>query len=458
MRNASPGMALGGEVLGSIAGTSALGKIAGATLGRAIPKLARGGGRWGNLARGVGTDAAYSGIYGGVTGQDALTTTGTGAAASLGGRALGKVAGGALGGLTRSPAAQTLADINIPMTVGQNLGGYAKAAEDRLMSPPGIGDLIRNRRIDSFQALDQALINEAGAPIGATVNEGGERGLNMLKGNIGNAFDSATAGVSVPLDDIFAQEMQALSAKTMPDDYAKAFDDVRRYRVAPAIEGGQLTGDGYQQAMRGLKTAKSKASSVGVSGFEDVYRNQISEAQSILRGQMMRGGGQDVVSGLNNAEQSYRMAKVLEDAQMRAVNGTNTGVPGLPAPSQFNQAAIANLKKFKGQRPFAKTLDAAQQMLPSKIPDSGTAGRLMQVALPAALTGGGAYAGGTEGAASGLAIAALLAAGGTKGGQKALNKMLYARPKSAKAVGALIRKRKGLLGTASIPLALESDK
>ena len=203
-----------------------------------------------------------------------------------------------------------------------------------------------------------------------------------------------------------------------------------------------------------------------VSGFEDVYRGNLSDMQASLRGQMERGGGSNVVEGLGKADKAYRMAKVIQDAQTRAAGGSLSGVPGLPAPSQFLAASTANAKKFDGKRPFGQILDAAQQVMPSKIGDSGTAGRLAQMALPAALVGGGgtgyATGGDASSAAAGtltpLAIAGLLALGGTKGGQSAINAALFKRPAALKSPATRRRlgKLQGLFGAASVPLMLES--
>jgi hypothetical protein len=234
-------------------------------------------------------------------------------------------------------------------------------------------------------------------------------------------------------------------------------------RVQPIAQSGQMTGETYQQGMRGLSGYKAEMTK---PGFEADYRDALSGAQNVLRGQMQRGGGQSVVEGLGKADQSYRMAKVIQQAQNAAKNGSGTGIPGLPSPAQFNTAATANAKKFGGARPFGSLIDAGQKVLPSKVPDSGTAGRLAQLAMPGLIAGGagaGYASGGGEGAATGgattLGLMALLAAGGTKGGQKAINKLLFARPaalggpKARRAIGKL----QGLFGAASIPLALEAN-
>jgi hypothetical protein len=77
------------------------------------------------------------------------------------------------------------------------------------------------------------------------------------------------------------------------------------------------------------------------------------------------------------ANAAYRNLSVLGDA---VGAGMNTG--GLFSPAQLGTAARGNARKFTGRlsgsttdRPFYDLQRAGQDVLPSKVPDSGTAGR-----------------------------------------------------------------------------------
>lgn len=458
LSEANPNAALVGQVAGSIVGGGALNRLGSAAAGRFLPALLQGG-KGAAAARGIAGDVAYSTIYGTNTGGSPIESALLGGVGGALGRGVGGVAGAAAGGVARSPAAQKLASLGVPMTVGQNLGGFAKAVEDRLMSVPWVGDAVGKRRMESFQGFNRAALNEAGAPISATVNDTGERGLQQLLDQIGTAYDNATAGARVPLDPQFSQDMMAARAlgDTLPPDLSQKFATAVNNRAMPVAVAGELTGDTYQQAMRGFKGYKAETVK---PGFEADYRDALSGVQDAFKGQMMRGGGADVVDKLGKADQAYRMAKVLEDAQGRAINGTGSGATNIFTPAQLNLAARANAKKFGGQRPFAQLAEAGQEVLPSKIPDSGTAGRMLQLMLPSAVAGGaGGYALGDSptGVVSTLALMALLRGGASKAGQKAMSKALFDRPDSLKALGTAINKRKGLFGAASIPLMLEAQ-
>ena len=93
------------------------------------------------------------------------------------------------------------------------MGGTAKGIEDAMTSIPGVGDIVNARRGEGFRAFNRAAFDEAGKPIGVRVSEFGERGVDSLIDRAGNAYDNATAGVDVPIDPQFIQDIAAARAK-----------------------------------------------------------------------------------------------------------------------------------------------------------------------------------------------------------------------------------------------------
>ena len=250
--------------------------------------------------------------------------------------------------------------------------------------------------------------------------------------------------MNVPADPQFVSDMQAAMAKgqQLPPDLIGKFNLAVDNRVAPALDSGMLSGEDYQQVMRGLKGYKAETAA---PGFEEDYRNALSDVQDSLTGTMNRNGGDEVVAGLNAANNSYNKFKVLENSVKRAKNGSLTGMPEQFAPSQLNDAAEASRFNQGGvNRPFYDLGTAGQAVLPSKIADSGTAGRLALGGLltgASALGGGAGYmggdtAGGAEtGAGFGLGAMGLMAGLNTKAGQKALTLALLKRPDLVRQAG-----------------------
>ena len=155
----------------------------------------------------------------------------------------------------------------------------------------------------------------------------------------------------------------------------------------------------------------------------------------------------------------------MEDAALnRARSGTQSGEIGVFTPSQLIQASRQSERRF-GSNGLRELAEQGQQVLPSTVPNSGTADR----ALAATFLGGGVGATGLGFGESGpnydstnptaLASAiAVLTALGTRRGQQALNRAAFDRPERFGQVGQAIRRRSGLFGSGAVPLALEVNR
>ncbi len=470
IRDQNPFPSFVGDVAGIVGATSGISTV-GNSLARSLaPRALTGGGRLGNAARAVAPDAAYGAAYGGITEGDPLTGAATAALGSGAGQMLGRGAGKLLGGLKIDPNAQTLRNMGMQnLTVGQMLGGTAKSLEDASTSAPVLGDIVNARHADALQEFNLGRFNDVAGRAGQTVNDIGETGLDQLGRIKSDAYTNATRGVSTSLDTEFAMGMKAASdaGQMLPADYQALFNKVGQNRIGPITDAGVLTGDSYQQAMRGLKASR-KSAGQAAPGFEQEYRDSLTMAMDALRGQMERGGGQSVIDGLKNADAITREAKTLEKAVFAAKNDAGGAGVQVFTPAQLNTAAYATRSRFPGPRPFADVTDAAQMVLPSKIPDSGTARRGASLLLPASLGGTGAgldlALGGfsdspQEGAMSGATIGAMLALGGTKGGQKLLKSILFERGAKARRASGIFggrKAQKALGGAVTAPFLIEN--
>ena len=461
-----------GEVIGSIGGASMLGKLGQGIAGRLGglgSKLATGGGRGGNLARGVGTDAAYAGIYGENTGQGALPSAGLGALGSAGGRLVGGVLGKGITGFARATGADELVNRGIPLTTGQQLGGMAKSFEDRLAGYPILDDVVNARRTEGLQGYNLAEFQDAGKGIGFSPTDYGEAGLDQLRQAKGAAYSKTLDPVQIDtlndpqlVQDVAQARMAASQIPnvqpSLPRDYIESSLESRLQGTVDP--NGMMSGRNFQESYRGLsRDARSRANSDFGYEIGDTARL----GQDALAGALERQNP-GAFSGFKAANDANRRISVLTDAMNRARNGTRSGEVDLFMPSQMIDAAAANKKKFPGGLDLSLA-KAAQTVLPSKIGDSGTAGRALLAAGSLATVGGGtgyATGGDVGSAATGtltpLALAGLLALGGTKGGQKAINAALFKRPAALKSPTTRRRlgELQGLFGAAMVPLMLES--
>ena len=244
------------------------------------------------------------------------------------------------------------------------------------------------------------------------------------------AFDPANAGRAAAPEQQSVDEL--LAALTDAGMTPAATQATARQALPTAITGKQ-----YQQTMRGLSGYKSEATK---PGFEQDYRDAISMVQDALKGQMMRNGGESVVTGLNQADQAYSILKPIEQATIAA--------RGTPTPKQMLGAFTNNTKKYGGVGAAARgdkvpdVVRYAAENAPT-ISNSGTADRLGVLApllLPTAL--GGASYGVSDMSPTSAGFLATLAAMSTKTGQKALQKAVTSRSPALRKAGGMFGRRK----------------
>lgn len=484
-----------GEVGGVVVGTNAIGAIGRNTIGRAVPSLlgqqgvsagsglsnfarsiAQGRAQTaGQFGRNLAADATYGGIYGGVTEGDPISGAAFATAASTGGQLLGRGTGAVIGGMERTAAAQTLIDRGVPVSVGRQVG--LGRVEDVLSSLPFANEAVRNRQLDSFVGFNRGAFDIGAEPASrlttpVSVPPGGygRGGIDALQGVERQAYGNTLNGISVGIDPAFTTDFAAAARQigNLPGDYQNAARDVVAGRVGPAIQNGQMTGPNYQQAIRGIRNAKSGAKGVGTSGYEDKYVEALNSVEDALTGAVKRGAGQSVVDDLALSNNIYSNRKILENASLdRAKIGTGSGEVNVFTPSQLLGATRQAEVRYGTGEDLRQFAEAGQEVLPSTVPNSGTADRLIALGVLTGAGGAGGAAnfdpnvgaqsavdGGQNWAQNTLAAGAILGLLGTRRGQKTLEQLLINRPQAAQAIGQGFRRRTGLFGSTGTALAL----
>lgn len=437
------GPAMAGEIGGGVLAMLGINKAAGAA-GRLGTALTRAGG--------VGGDALYGGVRGGLEGGPGGAVVG-----ALAGAAGNKLGGGVVSGTgaavrgVSSPAVRYLADKGIPLTVGQMLGnrGVIGRTMNKLESVPILGDALQQRRLEGLRAYGEEAGRQAVAPINGPAPGFGADGVANAQRAVSQAYDNAYGGINLTPDQQFAQEAgaavrQGRSIPVMGDQ----FDYIMANKIAPLGQGGMIDGPRLQAALQSLKGARASFSKEGAMGVEAA--DAVSGVESAINNMVARQAP-GAMPAIEAANQAYRNTSVLGDAVM-------SNADGMVTPANLRRAAINNTKKFggrnaaaRGDTPFADLINYGQDVLPSTVPNSGTADRGMASLLVPATLGGGAVGAqqlGEPKIAVPLAALALLS---SKNGAKVAQKALTGRSDAARAIGVAIRRQKrkgGLFGSA----------
>lgn len=416
--------------------SSAIGEVSGGAMGAMLGEagLARMGMSSGLLRAGV-ADAATGAANGAGMADNGgrLTGAGMGAGMATAGGLLGTGAGKVLNSAARGvsdPAVRLMQDEVGPLTVGQTYGGTLKAIEDKATSIPIVGDMIKNRQRETYERFNAKAFERALKPIDGTVNgKVGEEAMADAQTAVSQAFTDALAGAQVQADQQFVKQLTSASTKAanIPRLGPEVADTIK-VTLEPYMQGPTLTGEAMQEISRQLRELKAGYRVQEPALYKRVA-GAIDEAEEAIFG-MFRRQAPEVLPAYNSAKAAHRRVSILADSVNRAKNSKDK----LFSPAQLGMSDRANTIKYegpaaaaRGDSPFNDYQAAGQAVLPNSYPDSGTAGRLAQLALPGAIAGTGAglgYAAGDpqSGAAGGLSLAALLAAAYTKGGQRLLTK------------------------------------
>ena len=359
---------------------------------------------------------------------------------------LTRAGGRALRGVT-NPEVRYLAGRGVPLTLGRAvgesgpIGAAIRSVEERVGGFPIVGPQVRERQRDALAGFNRAAFDDALAPINATTDgQIGSHGVDAARAARSAEYNRVLDPVTVQADATFVRDMRmALRAgRDLPEPMRGSMEYTLPTRVGQSFSGnGSLAGRDYQQALRGLRRdAKSMENLPYGHDFGQVTR----QAEGALEGLLDRQSP-GTAAGLRAANAANRNVEIVRGAVHRARNGTRSGEVGMFMPSQLADEAAANGRRMGGThgttaQPFLGLTQAGQRILPSTIPDSGTAGRLATLGAlggVGAVGGGvGAGVGGAEdaktGAGASLTLAAILAAGASRPAQRALVAAALRRP------------------------------
>lgn len=391
----------------------------GMALSAAVPVGAAG--RFVAAAPTLGGAALRSGLAGAATGagQGFLSADeGERMAGAVG----GAVAGGALGaaapyltsaagGLAQrltqpglkpiDPSVRLLAEEGVALTPGQMRGGVARSAEEAATSLPMLGTAISERRMEGIETFNRAVANRVLKPVGEKLPENIRPGSEAVKyaGDlISKGYEDTIPGRSVRLDPAFSEDVAlAFDAITdMTPAGRDRLDDIIFQRVTSRLpENGVIDGRRYKLIQSDLDKSVDRFSK-SMDSDDQAMAETLRGIQSALEGAAKRQDP-DFADKMQALDRSW-----AELSRMEVAAGKDNQLGGIFTPAQYGQAiraADSRVRKRGAARGEALSQDLAQaalQVLPSRTPDSGTAGRAgwgmaasyIPSAIAGAMTGG----------------------------------------------------------------------
>lgn len=350
-----------GKFAGNLTGKVASGAAGGVAQG-AISPAVNGGDYWDEKATQVGVGA------------------GIGGALPMLGKLLPK----------NTEAAKKLKEQGIDVPIGQAMGGIAKTIEDKATSIPLIGDAINMARQKSLEQFNIATLNKAMSSIGEKIPKGisaGREAIDYAGRKVSDAYNSILPKLKVQADDQFSSEMTQLKqmATNLPDAEMNQFNRIIKNEVEDRFtSAGLMSGETMKQVESKLgQLARGYGRSEGYE--KQQLADALLQAQANLRSMVAR----------NNPEHSQQLkqinsafASLIRPERAASYVGAENGVF---TPSQL-LSAVKGTDQSLRHKAFARGdalmqdwAESAKGTLSSKVPNSGTADRMM--------LGGGALGG-----------------------------------------------------------------
>lgn len=301
-----------------------------------------------------------------------------GAAVPMAARGAQKLVGGrARPGRQPSGARQLLMQEGVTLTPGQITGGVGRTTEELSKSIPLVRDVISGAERRGILDLNRAAVNRALAPIGGKLPDDvkpGHDAIGYAQRAIGDVYEAAANGVGRLVPDAPLQpELDTLLLKA--DDF---LDPAKGERAANIVRTrfdrlfnspAGATGARWKELDSELAELARKATREGSDDAADMF----DDARDVLRNLLTRQAPPEIGEALEKANRGWANLVRVQRAARRAEGGVFS-------PAQLD-AAVTGMST-EGQAASGRALlqdlsAAAREVMPARIPDSGTAIRAL---------------------------------------------------------------------------------
>lgn len=402
-----------------------------------------------------GATYAVGSTQGGV--GERLANAPEGAVLGLAGHAAGKAVGATasrlLGGKKASKAVQTLADEGVVMTPGRRGGPIRRTFEETVLgSVPFVKSIPQAANQRSIDQLNVAFYNRVLKPIGQKLPMSTTPGREAVD-NLGNvvygAYDAATSRLNLGMDRGLQSSIDHIkrTAGVSTGQNAKQLKAIIDQSVDP-LTRGPVSGSAVRDLMGEIRKAASGFKG-SASANERNMGDELWRVHDALDAALARQNGGQALKDFQAARQSVSLLKRVEDAASKSKTG-------VASPQQFRTAVTkrgygtTTQKAATGKAPMQDLSDAASQVLPATIPNSGTIERGVGASLMAA--GPASILHYLDPTMGGLAASSM--AGYVPGLDRILQNFALKRPDLLVRAGKAVERASPALGTAGAQAAL----
>lgn len=281
------------------------------------------------------------------------------------------------------PAVRRLKEAGVRLTPGMVRGGKAMAREDKLVSRPVVGDAVVAGRQATQRTFNTAAVNEVLKPLGKKVPSAvrpGNDAVAYAKDEISRAYDTVIPNLSVRISgQQFAQNIMP-AAQSLGTAQRKRLQQI----VSAQLGNGQLQGQALKKAqgeIRRLAGTFRRSQSADDQLLGQALGAVDDELTSAMIAQNPRWAPE-----LQKVNEAYRNYRIVADAASRADDGL-IGTGQLKQAARRGDFSKSKDATARGQGPMSQFVGDARQVIPSRTPDSGTAGRMQAANLFAQIGG-----------------------------------------------------------------------
>ena len=306
-----------------------------------------------------------------------LLGAGAGAALPVAGNVLGRISNPLA---AQNPMLQLLKSEGVRPSIGQTLGGVWNTAEQKATAIPFVGDRIAATRGNALRDFNNAAINRAGAPIGESVDGAGSGAVREIGDRLSMAQEAARAKLgNFRLDQQATAELQNINqmAATLPEKEQATFRvlmDTLQKELRQT--NGNITPEQFQRL-----SSKIGADSRQFGSSSDAYQQRLGEAASELQRVLDTAASRSnpqAGAELRAANEGWANLVRVEQAAKAGANNEGVFTPAqLMNAIKTTDQSVRGRAVSRGGALMQDLANAGQTVLGNKVPDSGTAGRMM---------------------------------------------------------------------------------